>query len=89
MTSGIRNSAKAIIIEDGKILFTKNKTENGLFYLLPGGGQEHDETLVEALKREWLDLDKLSSYKIYPKEILKYINSKGGFENRVYMGAMN
>lgn len=154
MASGIRNSAKAIIIKDGKILFTKNKTENGVFYLLPGGGQEHGETLVEALKREcleevsadvvvgelvfireyigknhefaeldsevhqvefmfkckiisgntlsvghvpddwqigfeWLDLDKLSDYRIYPKEMLKYINSKGEFKKQVYMGSVN
>jgi len=51
----IRNSAKAIIIEDGKMLFTKNKDHLGIFYLLPGGGQEHQENLQEALKRECME----------------------------------
>jgi len=33
----IRNSIKVIIIENNKILLTKNKDESGIFYLLPGG----------------------------------------------------
>lgn len=48
----IRNSAKAIIIEDGNLLLTKNKDQFGIFYLLPGGGQEPFETITDALKRE-------------------------------------
>lgn len=48
----IRNSVKAIIINDNKLLCTKNKGEEGIFYLLPGGGQEKYETKIEALKRE-------------------------------------
>jgi len=44
----IRNSAKAIIIKDGKLLCTKNKNKFGIFYLLPGGGQEPFETIIEA-----------------------------------------
>jgi ADP-ribose pyrophosphatase YjhB (NUDIX family) len=49
----IRNSAKAIIIRGGKILCTKNLSQfNEIYYLLPGGGQEHGETLIDALKRE-------------------------------------
>lgn len=48
----IRNSAKAIIIKDGKLLCTKNKDQFGIFYLLPGGGQNKGENIIEALKRE-------------------------------------
>lgn len=48
----IRNSAKAIIIKDGKLLCTRNKDHLGIFYLLPGGGQECFETIIDALKRE-------------------------------------
>ena len=48
----IRNSAKAIIIADGRILLTKNKDADGDFYLLPGGGQEKFEDIHEALHRE-------------------------------------
>ncbi|MDQ0427273.1 ADP-ribose pyrophosphatase YjhB (NUDIX family) [Planomicrobium stackebrandtii] len=48
----IRNSAKAIIIQDSKILLTKNIDSEGYFYLFPGGGQEHGEVLTETVKRE-------------------------------------
>lgn len=53
--AGIRNSAKAIIVEDDKILLTRNKNKTGSFYLLPGGGQRHGESLSEALVRECLE----------------------------------
>jgi 8-oxo-dGTP diphosphatase len=48
----IRNSAKAVIIEDGKILLTKNIDDAGYFYLFPGGGQEPGEELRQAVVRE-------------------------------------
>lgn len=48
----IRNAAKAVIIEGGRLLVTKNRDREGAFYLLPGGGQETGETLREALVRE-------------------------------------
>lgn len=51
----IRNSAKALIINNGKLLVTKNEDQFGVFYLLPGGGQEAGETLHEALARECLE----------------------------------
>ena len=47
----VRTSAKAIIIESGKILLLKNIGPN-LFYTLPGGGQKPGETLPEAIRRE-------------------------------------
>ena len=53
--TGIRNSAKAIIIEDDRILLTRNRNNAGEFYLLPGGGQRHGESLSEALVRECLE----------------------------------
>lgn len=50
---GIRSTAKAIIINDNKILLNKCEDEfNGSYYSLPGGGQHTYETLHEALKRE-------------------------------------
>jgi ADP-ribose pyrophosphatase YjhB (NUDIX family) len=51
----IRNSAKALIIQNGKLLCTKNKDDWGIFYLLPGGGQEPQENLHDTLKRECLE----------------------------------
>ncbi len=49
---GIRNSAKAVIIDGERILLTKNEDHLGIFYLLPGGGQRFGETLPEAVRRE-------------------------------------
>ncbi len=51
----IRNSSKAIIIQEGRILLTVNGDVQGDFYLLPGGGQKHGETLHQTLKREVLE----------------------------------
>lgn len=51
----IRNSAKAIIISNFQILLTKNEDTFGVFYLLPGGGQEPEENIHEALKRECME----------------------------------
>ncbi len=50
-----RNSAKAIVSRDGRILFTLNRDRLGEFLLLPGGGQRFGETLEEALVRETLE----------------------------------
>jgi len=54
-TSVIRVSAKAVIISDGAILLTRNlhpEDPDGDFYLLPGGGQRHGESLTACLRRE-------------------------------------
>lgn len=51
----IRNSAKAIIIADGRLLTMRAKDAVGDWYLLPGGGQEPHESLEEALTRECLE----------------------------------
>ncbi|HYF51519.1 MAG TPA: NUDIX domain-containing protein [Planctomycetota bacterium] len=49
----IRNSAKAIIIQDGKLLTIRCVSwKDETYYLLPGGGQEHGEALDAALRRE-------------------------------------
>jgi len=48
----IRNSAKAIIIKDGHLLAIKHMDDEGPWFALPGGGQDHGETLAQALERE-------------------------------------
>jgi 8-oxo-dGTP diphosphatase len=48
----VRTAAKAIIIQNGQLLCTKNRDDHGFFYMLPGGGQEPGENMIEALQRE-------------------------------------
>ncbi len=50
-----RNSCKAVIVKEGKILLTQNRDKTGNFYLLPGGGQKFGETLLQAMQREVLE----------------------------------
>lgn len=51
----VRCAAKAIIIENGKLLTIKKKDAEGFFYILPGGGQDHGETIYEGLVRECIE----------------------------------
>lgn len=51
----IRTAARALIILDQKVLAIKMQDRSGVFYILPGGGQRHGETLHEGLKRECLE----------------------------------
>lgn len=52
MEKAIRNSAKALIIKEGKMLTIKIKDKNEEWYILPGGGQESEELLPETVCRE-------------------------------------
>ena len=51
----IRTAARAVIICDGKLLATKMRDKRGVYYILPGGGQQPGETLEDAVKRECLE----------------------------------
>ena len=48
----VRNSAKAVIIRDGKLLVILKRDQEGPYAVLPGGGQKWGETLPESLIRE-------------------------------------
>jgi ADP-ribose pyrophosphatase YjhB (NUDIX family) len=49
----IRNAVRAVILRDGAVLMQKKWAEHrGTWYTLPGGGQDVDETLTQALARE-------------------------------------
>lgn len=48
----IRVAARAVIVRDGKLLVVILRDESGPFYILPGGGQKHGETLSDAVRRE-------------------------------------
>ena len=51
----IRNSVKAIIIQNNQLLVIKKEDHEGVYYILPGGGQEQGETFHETLKRECME----------------------------------
>lgn len=63
----IRNAAKAIIQRDGMVLFIKGRDERGIFYALPGGGQNPGENITDALKRECMEEIGVN---VVPKDIL-------------------
>lgn len=52
MERKIRNSAKALIIKDGKMLASKINDKGDVFYIMPGGGQDTEELLPDTVKRE-------------------------------------
>ncbi len=52
MARPIRTSAKAVIIQNGKLLATKLNDGKEEWYSLPGGGQGSGETLPQTVERE-------------------------------------
>lgn len=52
MQRSIRNSAKALIIQNGKMLAMKIRDSGEEWYILPGGGQDSEELLPETVCRE-------------------------------------
>ena len=55
IVSGIRNSAKGVILKNDQVLLIKNKSQYDEWYTLPGGGQNHKENLHDSLAREILE----------------------------------
>jgi len=51
----IRNTVRALITRDDRVLVVEKRDARGQRYLLPGGGQRHGETLLAALHRECLE----------------------------------
>lgn len=52
MPRQIRTSAKAVVIQNGKLLAIKLNDGVEEWYILPGGGQESEEVLPRAVERE-------------------------------------
>lgn len=51
----IRCSAKALIFHEGRILLNQCADEDGVYYDLPGGGQDLFEPLEDAVVREVME----------------------------------
>ncbi len=75
MNRPIRNSAKALIIKEGKMLAIKLNDNGEVFYIMPGGGQESEEQLSEAVYREVVEELGLE---IIPKEVVFVIEGIHG-----------
>lgn len=48
----VRTAARALIIESDAVLVVEYRDAQGPWYLLPGGGQRHEETLMACVRRE-------------------------------------
>ncbi|KAF0095040.1 MAG: NUDIX hydrolase [Puniceicoccaceae bacterium 5H] len=82
----IRSAARAVIIHDGKLLATKMRDWRGVYYILPGGGQQPGETLEDAVKRECLEevgveveVDRLLYVREYIGRNHRFSKSHSGF----------
>lgn len=56
----VKTAAKAVIIENGRVLLLQKRSDDGIFHVLPGGKQQHGESLTAAVQRECreeLDID--------------------------------
>jgi 8-oxo-dGTP pyrophosphatase MutT (NUDIX family) len=51
----IRNSGKAMVIHERRLLVIKHHDSEVDWYSLPGGGQDPDETIADAPRRECLE----------------------------------
>lgn len=50
--AAVRATVKAVIVERARLLVLGNRLGDEYWFTLPGGGQEHGETLPAALRRE-------------------------------------
>ena len=50
-----RISARGLVIRDGKLLVSCYTDRDGLWYVVPGGGQQQGETLEACVRREMVE----------------------------------
>lgn len=70
----------AIIFHNGKLVTTKMQKKGNSYYVLPGGGVEENETIIEAIKREVkeeTDLDVKKFRLVYVRELNLKIDGGG------------
>ncbi|MDD1780743.1 NUDIX domain-containing protein [Enterovibrio sp. ZSDZ35] len=51
----LRVSVRAVCYKDNAILLAEHRDDRGLWYILPGGGIQHNETMAQAFDRELLE----------------------------------
>ena len=75
MERRIRNSAKALIIRDGKMAAIRINDGHEEWYIMPGGGQESGEQLSETVRRE---VAEELGLEVEPKELAFVIDGVQG-----------
>lgn len=75
MSRSVRNSAKALIIKDGKMLAIKLQEGRDVWYIMPGGGQKTGELLPDAACREVAEELGVS---VTPKELVFVVEGVHG-----------
>ena len=53
--NNMQKRARAIIVENGKLLTFKRNKDHKIYWVLPGGGVEEGETIEQTLKRECME----------------------------------
>ena len=66
-----------IIIENNKLLVVRMCKSSGCYYVLPGGGVESNETIIEALIRELNEEISITPIKYHLKYIREVKDNKG------------
>ena len=99
----IRNAAKALIIKDGKMLAIKISDGKEEWYIMPGGGQDTEELLPEAVCREVAEelglqvevkdlvfvIEGLHGEKFHRVDLVFLCEYKGRIENAILQGDTN
>ena len=103
MERAIRNAAKALIIKDDKMLAVKISDGNEEWYIMPGGGQDVEELLPEAVCREVAEemglqvdvkdlvfvIEGLHGGKFHRVDLVFLCEYKGKIENAILQGDTN
>lgn len=75
MDRHIRNSAKALVIQDGKMAAIRINDGTEEWFIMPGGGQEAGEQLSETVRRE---VAEELGLEVEPKELVFVIEGVQG-----------
>ena len=82
----VHNSAKAIVLSDGKVLVNRCASRFGEYFALPGGGQHTGEMLTETVRREVLEETGYTAIPLRLSGIYERINERrrDGSGHKIY-----